>query len=309
MTPSTAPTGENPQTGDSLAYLPPRRVRVRHLFMLGFAVLIGLSIIMEMPQEIARWHLAAALEREKQQDPEGAISAVDRAIVWDSGNPDLFLQRAKWKLDANDREGSLADCNQAVELAPDYADGYIQRGEVHRKLNRPKQCVNDWNEVVRISESDPSLPISMALNGRAYMRALGEIELKQGLEDARKAIEILEQQRKQASSAEYLTRLDFSLAVTLDTRGYLHYLLDDPKTAIEDYNQSIKITQKIEESIRDHLLISGGAVDPRMAEQLRNCAIIYHHRGLAYEKLGQLRNARIDKQRALQLGFDPQKDE
>jgi hypothetical protein len=44
-----------------------------------------------------------------------------------------------------------------------------------------------------------------------------------------------------------------------------------------------------------------------MTQQRHNLAVIYHHRGLVYERIGKTRQAQADLERARQLGYDPEK--
>ncbi len=73
----------------------------------------------EWPREIARWQQAAAMELRLRDDYIAAVAHMDRAIAWDDSDAQLFLQRAEYKLNAQQWQSGLEDCDRARQLDPD----------------------------------------------------------------------------------------------------------------------------------------------------------------------------------------------
>jgi len=83
-----------------------------------FLVVFGPLVYKWFPHEIALWHVAAAEEKYKADDVEGAIASLDKALEWDPTNSTVFVVRGTWKLMNADFAGSVDDFKLALELQP-----------------------------------------------------------------------------------------------------------------------------------------------------------------------------------------------
>jgi tetratricopeptide (TPR) repeat protein len=98
----------------------------------------------------------------------------------------------------------------------------------------------------------------------------------------------------------------------LDTRGYLHYLAGDDDAALRDMERAVRLEESDFRQFRrarPKQLEFG--IDTKVLRRMtesreQNLAIMYHHRGLVYQKLGREQDAERDLTRADKLGYDPE---
>jgi len=346
-------TGSTPSADAPLARQTPARnaapppaapVRPRRWFLTALvAWLVGLTLGRECPREIARWHMASALEQaarirmteasvmgeaasapEKDAQLARALESINRAIAWDPLNPTFYTHRARFRFRADEIEGSLRDCSLAIQLAPGQPDGYRTRSQFLSHVKRHREAVEDCDEIVRLRELAPgeslftsflpplreamnranALNMANALNNAAYIRALGNLELEKGLSDANQAIALIRAQREAAGKWER----SLSLATTLDTRGFLHLLLGDLDAALRDLDEAHALVTQVQQNVRWAVLTRKPADLSMRMKLIQVLAAIHYHRGQVYERLGKLRTARADKQRGRKLGFNPETD-
>src|SRR5690606_37387474 len=126
------------------------------------------------------------------------------------------------------------------------------------RLNHAREALDDANRAVEL------YPSPATLNHRAYSRAVLNQQLEEGLVDIDQAI-------AQTSGKD---------AAFIDTRGYLLYRLGRNEEALKEMNEAIRLMQPLRRS----LLRPFDGLDRREYEH--SMAVMYHHRGLIYEKLG-----------------------
>jgi tetratricopeptide (TPR) repeat protein len=218
------------------------------LFWIGLAAVV----VIEIPDEIARWQLAMALERQSEGDLAGALDSYAKILAHDPDNIDVLKSRAT----------------------------------LLQKLGRPVEAVDDWKHIVEVSEKNGPAPNAENRNGIAYARALANVELDQGLADVEIALQEI------AKNGAF----PFVQAMYLDTRGYLYVLRgkgDDLKLAEQDLNQAIKSMQAV---VQQQQLL---ALQPSLA-------VLHHHRGELYEKLGDSEKAELDFEAARRFHYEPE---
>lgn len=290
------PPGFEDQPGTEPRRRPPSR-RARWV-VLALLVAVIASLIVESPVSTTARRWAASCCWNRAQDDlsrgnlPGAISKLGWAIFLVPDAPRLYAIRASWRLAAGDLEGSLEDFSRAIELNPSDAQLYSSRSQVYQRLDRTADALRDLNQAVK--QSDPNDPAP--LNNRAYARAVAGVELKEGMADIEKAIQ-LEGKGKDKENGEYI-----------DTRGWLRFRMGDYKGALADLDLAIKLTH----SARQHDIdILAGRLSPRrLIEQCEQryglaLAVMHHHRGEIYEKLGDKKQAATDLKLGEKLGYDP----
>jgi tetratricopeptide (TPR) repeat protein len=267
----------------------------------GLLLLVVVYVASEFPHEVARWYLAAALEAYAQGDAERAIQHATRAIAWDPERPRPYELRARSKLDVEDLDGSLEDCNRALERVPEDPGALVTRTLVYQRLGRHEDAIRDWAVVVgqmrrRYEDHSVATPYELAnaLNNRAYARALGQIEIDRGLDDIQEAFEVLGREDQ---------------AHMLDTRGYLRYLAGDYLLAQDDLERAIDLAKSTAQwsLVRDPDRGSAGRLIVADAQTQEELAVMFHHRGLVNEKLGKRYEAEADLKLAEELGYDPER--
>ena len=80
------------------------------------------------------------------KDYKGALALLDKALLLDSGDPEIFAFRGQAKHFLNDLNGALIEYNKALELAPNYAEVYHLRGMVKGDLKDQTGACEDWEK-------------------------------------------------------------------------------------------------------------------------------------------------------------------
>jgi tetratricopeptide (TPR) repeat protein len=193
-------------------------------------------------------------------------------------------------------DAAMGDYNQAIALLTDgkslprpsvgLAIAHDRRAYLHECLGHHREALDDSKEaLVGCPVGPPQLRATM-LNDHAYMCALTGMELQSGEHDIDEAIQIAGND-----------------PAFLDTRAYVRFRLGQYDVALNDLQMAIRMEEGQRYGFQDDELLH------------RNLAVMYHHRGEVYEKLGQdeknkdradfKQKAEVDFHRAAQLGFDP----
>jgi tetratricopeptide (TPR) repeat protein len=285
---------------------PPRRrqvnMKAKRLVLIGLLVAVviplvfGERLISAGRWQLARWFNNRAAQKYLSGDIQGALVDMDRAVDWRPDSWEFRDMRARMREQAGNLEGSLADLNEGISLLEKRDDDrpqrhrreidrnmallrlHLARCRVHVRLNHARPAIDDANRAVVI------YPSPLSLNNRAYMRAVLNIELEEGLADIEEAIK-----QSPGKQPDYL-----------DTRAYLLHLLGRNEEALKDMNEAIRLVQP---AWGRSFLGRFEAEERRQYEQAQ--AVMYHHRGLIYEKLGKKTEAEADLRRADALGYDP----
>lgn len=251
-------------------------------------ILIGQEIRWAGGQVMATWWADRAEQSFSEDDYPAALEQIDEALRWLPGQPQLYFVRAQIREADQDLYGALADYDLVIEYAPKLARAYSARGELHRRLGLYREAIDDLTRVIELRPASDPLP----LNHRAYARALAGIELPQALSDVEKAIALTDQPD----------------AALLDTRGYIHYLLGDIKSAQANIDQAIAQAERETEQFLEsqHLESLSPPERERVEKVLKeNLAVMYHHRGLIHQRLGHDDLARRDQELAARHGYNP----
>jgi tetratricopeptide (TPR) repeat protein len=192
---------------------------------------------------------------------------------------------------------ALADANRALQIAPGDARALVLRSQILQHLGRHSDAIQDWQQLVVMAENGLAVSLTEALNGRAYARALGGVELKEALDDVEEAL------RRAGDNA-----------AMLDTRGFIHCQLGSTAAALADLDKSVRLAEEGHEEYSRNLNNGRlGAVDPReyelgLKQLAETVAVIRYHRALVYAKLGKQELQDQDEQRVRELGFAPNQD-
>jgi tetratricopeptide (TPR) repeat protein len=131
---------------------------------------------------------------------------------------DAYYYRAYAKDDLGDKQGAIADLNQAIAINPQHADTYYNRGNAKYALGDKQGAIADWSQAIAINPQDADTYYN---RGNAKY-ALGD---KQGaIADYNQAIAI---------NPQY--------ADAYINRGVVKLDLGDKQGAIADCNQAIAI--------------------------------------------------------------------
>jgi tetratricopeptide (TPR) repeat protein len=177
--------------------LPRKSRRTTVLVVLAAVALVVLPLVFsEGRREISRWHQADAREKELDGDLNGAVESMDTAIQWNDA-VEVYLTRARLKLDRKDFQGCLDDCETAIQ---ETQAGPVRvaiwahelRSQAYLEMGQHDKAVEDRKTIGELLKNDSGLmQRSSHLNSLAYHRALGGLELEEAAEDATKAVELL----------------------------------------------------------------------------------------------------------------------
>jgi len=153
------------------------------------------------------------------------------------------------------------------------AKALIGRSWVNVRLKRSREALDDSNRAVQFS------PAAVTWNSRAYVRAVLNTELDDGLADIDRALTF------GPGNAEFL-----------DTRGYLLHRLGRDKEALAEMDRALAQWNQVDRTEMDQAA---------RLELDHSLAVMYHHRGEIYQSLGQNDKAEADIRRGENLGYNP----
>ncbi len=266
----------------------------------AIALVVGPLLWVGVPREVARWYLAAAMEAARRDDTPTTLRHLDLALQWNPQLPEAYTQRALERLRAGDLPGAWEDSTRAADLEGTLGvSGLSTRSLVHQRKGDHDAALADIEAVVSILSDYPD-QFPVALNQRAYARALAGRDLELGSQDIQKAIELTAADQPKAPLSVK--------AAFLDTRGFLHHLAGRHAEAINDLDQAVDAEEKRWAAAQQELAKSPSGLAPREEREHRETlAVIRHHRGLAYQAAGRTEEAAAELEGARQLGYDPSK--
>lgn len=273
--------------------------KFRLIVLLILVGLIGPCTALFVPREIASWHLANAREARAEGDNDRAYAEMTSTLRWRPDDPRLFLQRAAWRLRDGEEKRALSDIKAAEDRTRDNYELLAVKAQLLQHLGRHAEAISAWKSIDRLSKQPRGEPErAMALNGLAYARAVGKLELKKALEDAAEAL-----------------RLAPGSAAVLDTHGYLLHLNGEHEKAIVEMDQAVKgmeeeliLIQSLspEDWRRTQIANSGGIDLSELNKPETGAAVVRYHRALVLKALGREDDAKKDLDRARTLiGREP----
>jgi tetratricopeptide (TPR) repeat protein len=266
-----------------------RTKRAVILVVCGLAALVvfGPQIYSAAQIGVSHWFRSRAVEKIEEGNYTGAINDLSRAIDWSRHSRRLYYLRAICREKVDDLNGSLADWSQAIGMttsSQELADFHSSRSFVYVRLGRHSEAIDDATQAVNLS------PTAENLNTRAYVRALANTQLPDALVDINKA----------------LAQMGENNAEFLDTRGYILHLLDRNDEALKDLSRAIAMMQRTKLMVQmKQQFIDQPETEEQLRETDHNLAVMYHHRGLVNEKLGNNKDAAEDLSNGNHLGYDP----
>lgn len=170
-------------------------------------------------EQVATWGARLTELLKDEQDSTAFLTA-----LLDSGelNPDtreLTLVNRAWSHRNRGRfEESLDDWNRALELAPERADCYTERGIVLQLMERYEEAIADFDQAISLAPEDGA---AIAQRGLTY--------------------------HLQGRFEEALPELDRALGLSPDDgwnwmlRGWMHDAMGNEETALADYGRAVEL--------------------------------------------------------------------
>ncbi len=228
----------------------------------------------------------SAYNKGESGDYQGAIADYNQAINIKPDYADAYLNRGNAKKNLGDKQGAIADYNQAINIKPDYADAYNNRGIAKKNLGDKQGAIADYNQAINIKPD-----YALAYNNRGIAKSdLGD---------------------KQGAIADYNQAINIKpdYADAYNNRGIAKDDLGDKQGAIADYNQAINIKPDYaiayynRGNAKSNLGDKQGAIaDYNQAIKIKpDYADAYYNRGIAKDDLGDKQGAIADYNQAAQL--------
>ena len=270
----------------------PRRFYSRRIFWLILLILLGPWAVMQVPLEVGRWKLAAAVQARADGHNEQAYSKLAEAMRWIPSSPMLLFQQAAWRLADGDKAAALADAEKLLEISGESAGGLMLHSDLMQKMGRHAEAIADWKKIDQFSQRSGIPSRSESLNSLAYFQAVANTDLDAALAHANEALEL-----NDPNDDEHPNYL------ILDTRGYLRYLKGHYQGALEDLNLAITGMNEHLQKLREkngvgkvvsakHLRLLDSRPDVGSGASSR--AVTYYHRALIQKALGHDREAEAD---------------
>ncbi len=237
-------------------------------------------------------YLASATQKRRKQDYRGSLVDLDRAIQIDPNLAFAYINRGFIRAEKlQDIQGGLADYNHAIQIDPNLALAYNIRGFL--KANKLQDIQGGLADYSRAIQIDPNF--ATAYNNRGFIRAEKLQDIQGGLADFNRAIQ-----------------LEPNFANAYNNRGSLkENKLQDVQGGIADYNRAIQLNPNLAFVYNNRGLlkvnklndIQGGLADYNRTIQLdSNLASVYFNRGgLKTEKLQDIQGGLADYNRAIQI--------
>ena len=189
---------------------------------------------------------------------------------------DLF-QRGLEKYKSKDYQGAIADYSKAIQLKPDYAEAYNNRGNARNELYDHQGAIEDYNQVIRYKPR-----YSIAYFNRANTRSViaNRPEYNLAIQDYDQAI------RNDPSDYDFYFMRGMTRAESGDYQG-----------ALKDYEQAVRVQPKISySSIKDK--------DVKYMKWHGVYRDAYVAMASAYENIGDRQNALLNYNQAIEFNPD-----
>lgn len=170
------------------------------LTLMGGATWISINLPRLFPVSPEKL-LDQARDLREQKKYDEAIQKVDESVDYAADNivkSEAFLQKGMITHEKGDRRAAIAHLTLSIRLNPDNARSYYNRGVVYQTENKLELAIADYTYSIRI---DSGYVNAYRQRGLTY-RSLGRN--REALADLQTAIQLFQQQGKQADSDELL---------------------------------------------------------------------------------------------------------
>lgn len=266
------------------------------------------SAILFAPSLRALWSLSDARGRVADRQEEEAVRQLDKAIEASPSDVGLRMERIRLA----GRLGQMDKAKADLEVIEKYLAGTEEpptlrirtyRSQFRQNAGEYRKALEDQSAILTAMLDANSTPAveALRLNNHAYSAGLA---VEKEPKDATADRELLE---KALADCDRSLKLAADQGSTLDTRGYLYYLLGDNEKALADFDRAIEIVSK--EVLQAQSEVTG---DPRqltkrlfLRELEYSAAVQHQHRMKVHEKMGNEEAAKMDRQAIVDLGYKP----
>jgi tetratricopeptide (TPR) repeat protein len=232
------------------------------------------------------------MERWIAGDKVEALEHLDASLRWAPARADAFVCRGDWRLDEQEFYQAIDDYNAALQREPGQGMALINRSLAYQHLGLHEQAIQDWKTLVDLRRSTSGPQRAVLLNGLAYAQALGNVELKDALENVIQAINLVGEN-----------------PAMLDTRGFIHFLGGNFEAAWPDLNSAVAgMEREVRQLEQTRQYINQAEFEGKLTEHRKSLAVIRYHRALVLDALDKPEEAESDRRRVRELGYTPGPD-
>ena len=243
-----------------------------------------------------------AFKKENGKDYQGAIEDYTKAIELKPDFAEAYINRGISRRNLSDYKGAIEDYTKAIELRPDFAEAYKNRGYSRLKLSDYKGAIEDYTKAIEFKPD-----YALAYNNRGASRS--------NLSDNKGAIEDYTEAIRLDKNWGDFNQSYFGLPTAYNNRGLARFNLSDNRGAIEDYNKAIELKPDYAEAYynrgfsRLKLSDNKGAIeDYNKAIELKpDYAEAYYIRGNSRSNSNDNKGAIEDYTKAIELKTDDAK--
>ena len=218
-----------------------------------------------------------------------AIEAYSHAIDLNPDNADAYINRGAAYIKGGKHDLAIENCNKAIQLRPNYALTYNNRGVAYDEKCEHDRAISDYDKAIELKPN-----YADAYNNRGNVYKAKRL-YDRAISDYDKAIEL----KPNYADAYY-------------NRGIAHNVKDEHNLAIKNYNKTIQINSRHAGAYnnRGRIYIEKGDYDRAIEDYTKavelnpNRAEIYYNRGIAYERRGNYGLAIKDSTKAIELKPD-----
>lgn len=283
--------------------------------------------VQQVPREIGRWYRVAALEKWNHGQHDEARQAIKDSLRWSANSiyADRFL--SEFSKDEKDYPQALEHLDKCIAALPqENLFLQIERAELLQLNDRFEEAVAIWKKVDSQSQASGIIGRDVALNGLAYARAVGKMELPEALVAIDSAIKIqqdfpsdnLDLSEADKSTSETSSKKRTANPMLIDTRGYILFQLGRYEEALKEMDLAISLYEDsgFVRKVRDQKKqLAAENKAPRLqapetdsAEtDFKSMAVIFHHRALVLKALGKDRLSEQDTSIVRELYGEPDK--
>ena len=226
---------------------------------------------------------------QETSNPESAIAAYDRALQMNPDSATTYNNRGIAKGNLGRHDEALADFDEAIRLKPDFAMAYNNRGNAKRHLARHDEALADFDKAIRLKPD-----FALAYSNRGYAK------------------DNLGQRDEAFADYDEAIRLKPDLVQAYYNRGNTNGNLGRHDEALADFGEAIRLKPDLAEAYNNRGNTKGnlGRHDEALAdfdEAIRlkpDFALAYSNRGYAKDNLGQRDEALADYDEAIRLKPD-----
>ena len=89
-------------------------------------------------------------EKHKKGDYQGAVAAYTQAIELNPNYAEAYYNRGFTRAKLGDKQGALADYNEALRINPNYAKAYYNRGAIGNSLGEKAGAIQDFQKAAEL---------------------------------------------------------------------------------------------------------------------------------------------------------------